>query len=304
MRLHTPFALAALLVLALTTTTASAAATLKWSGMRNPCKISAGDGVTKLDTKIGKFLTQESDEEWARAIFNVNRRLPGSTPWVTVAVGEMPETTLPGPAAREKYLARMDELGVEVFLELMPVKTNDVARLIDQWLGRLKHHRCVKGLGVDLEFYNRVDDATARAWDEQIKRHHLAYRLFLKHWDTSHMPPTYRGNGDIIFIDTSSEASVATLNAEFAKWAAHFAPSACAFQIGYPADEDGMDGKNTDGWWKLPDPIKDWANSLVAGIQHPTQEIGILWVCAKSGKTYNANWDLTKPVPRPGGGAK
>jgi hypothetical protein len=35
----------------------SIAATLKWSGMRNPCKTSAEDGVTKLATKIGKFTT-------------------------------------------------------------------------------------------------------------------------------------------------------------------------------------------------------------------------------------------------------
>src|SRR6185436_6132179 len=109
----------------------------------------------------------------------------------------------------------------------------------------------------------------------------------------------YRGKGDLIFIDTSSEASVEELNAAYASWAAHFAPSACAFQIGYPADEDGMDGSNATGWWKLPDPIKDWGNSLLSKIDHPTQEIGILWVCVKSGKTYNAKWDLTRGATLP-----
>lgn len=89
------------------------------------------------------------------------------------------------------------------------------------------------------------------------------------------------------------------MNADYTKWAEHFAPSACAFQIGYPADEDGMDGKNTTGWWKLKDPIKDWGNSLLAGIKHPKQEIGILWVCVKSGKTYNAKWDLTQGATLP-----
>jgi hypothetical protein len=83
------------------------------------------------------------------------------------------------------------------------------------------------------------------------------------------------------------------LNTDFAQWAAHFAPSACAFQIGYPADEDGMDGKNTGGWWRLQDPIKDWGQALLAKINNPQQELGLLWVCAKSGKSYNAKWDLT-----------
>jgi ribosomal protein S21 len=44
-------------------------------------------------------------------------------------------------------------LGVDVFLELMPRRTNDVPALIDGALRRFKHHVCVKGLGVDLEFY-------------------------------------------------------------------------------------------------------------------------------------------------------
>ena len=113
------------------------------------------------------------------------------------------------------------------------------------------------------------------------------------------MPPTYRGKGDMIFINTSSEAEVDALNTEFARWAAHFAPSACAFQIGYPADEDGMDGKNTTGWWKLSDPIKDWGQSLIQKIESPKQEIGLLWVCVKSGKTYNTKWDLTKGATLP-----
>src|SRR6185436_19304775 len=52
--------------------------------------------------------------------------------------------------------------------------------------------------------------------------------------------------------------------------------------------------KNTSGWWKLQDPIKNWGDSLLAKIGNPEQEIGLLWVCVKSGKSYNAHWDLTK----------
>lgn len=268
-------------------------ATFKWSGIRNPCKVSAEDGVTQLGTKIGKFIALERDE-WAQAIFNVNNRFPGSTPWATMAVGPVPDAVTSALEAPEQFLQRMDELGVEILLELYPRKTNDVAAAIDTWVGRFKRYRCVKGLGVDLEYYKPVDDASAQAWDEKIKSHNPAYRMFFKHWEQRFMPPGYRGRGDIIFINTSSEASVEALTAEFTQWAAHFAPSACAFQIGYPADEDGMDGKNTSGWWRLQDPIRDWGNSLLAKIANAQQEIGLLWVCAKSGKSYNANWDLTR----------
>jgi hypothetical protein len=113
------------------------------------------------------------------------------------------------------------------------------------------------------------------------------------------MPPTYRGAGDMIFINTSSEATPESLNAEFAEWARRFAPSAVAFQIGYPADEDGMDGDKTKGWRKFDDPIHDWGQALLKEIGDTDQQIGLLWVCAKSGKTYNADWDLTKGAKLP-----
>ena len=269
------------------------AAALKWTGMRNPCKVSAEDGVTKLGTKIGKFVTLRN-EEWGHAIFNVNNRFQGSTPWTTVAVGPVPDAITPAPEAQDALFKYLGGLGVEVFLEIYPRKTNDVSAEIDKWLSRFKGHPCVKGLGIDLEYYKRVDDAAAKAWDERIKAHNPQYRMFLKHWEQGYMPPSYRGKGDIIFINTSSEASVEALNADFTQWAARFAPSACAFQIGYPADEDTMDGKNTGGWWKLQDPIRNWGDALLAKIAAPDQELGLLWVCVKSRKSYNANWDLTK----------
>jgi hypothetical protein len=279
--------------------TAASAAELKWSGMRLPCKVSAGDGVTNLGTKIGTFTTL-SKEESAQAIASVNRRFPDSRPWATWAVGVVPDAAAVTDAAQEEALTHLDKLGVDIYLELYPRKTNtNVVGAIDEWLGKLKHHSCVKGFGVDLEYYKRVDDATAKSWDETIKAHNPKYRMFLKHWQAEFMPPSYRGRGDLIFICTSSEETVNTLNDGFAKWATQFAPTACAFQIGYPADEDGMDGRNTGGWWKLSDPIKDWGTSLLAKIENPKQEIGLLWVAVKSGKTYNTSWDLTK-LPAPG----
>src|SRR5262245_52279445 len=93
--------------------TSTPAGTLKWSGMRNPCKISAEDGVTKLSTKIGKFIALQNDE-WAHAIFNVNNRFPGSTPWATMAVGPVPDASTPALEEQERFLDRMTELGVEI----------------------------------------------------------------------------------------------------------------------------------------------------------------------------------------------
>jgi hypothetical protein len=274
-----------------------------WVGMRNPCKVSGEDGLNEkqLDKKIGKFILLPNADAWVNAIFNVQSRFPKSRPWVTWSVGAVRDAQPVSDATQEACLTRMDELGVDVYLELAPEKNDNVSEMIDVGLAKLKHHPSVKGLGVDLEFFKHVDDATAKAWDEQIKAVNPSYRLFFKHWEETFMPPTYRGKGDIIFINTSSEASVDALNDEFANWAHRYAPSAVAFQIGYPADEDGMNGDKTKGWFALRDPIGDWGEQMLTKLGNTDQQIGLLWVCAKSGKTYNSQWDLTKGAQLPSG---
>src|SRR5687767_6967318 len=96
-----------------------------WTGMRNPCKRSAEDGLNEkqLGKKIGSFVTLASKGEWAQAIFNVNNRFPGSRPWVTWGVGELKGATPLTDAQHEEYLDHMDALGVDVFLELWPSGT-------------------------------------------------------------------------------------------------------------------------------------------------------------------------------------
>jgi hypothetical protein len=293
------FTLALVSVLA---TATYAADSFTWVGVRSPVKTSAEDGVTKLGVKIGKFVVLQTDDEWKNVMANVTGKFPGARPWVTLAVGELPEpsATTQSVEAHEAFVQLMDKQGVDVYLEVWPKKT-DVGGLIDTWLGRFKKYKNVRGFGVDLEFYKpTVDDATAQAWDEKIKAHNPEYRLFFKHWLIKQMPPTYRGKGDLIFICTGSEGTLDELNDTFAKWAAHFSPHACAFQIGYPADEDGMDGKNDKGWWKLKDPVKDWGQMLLEKTKgnDPKQQLGLIWVCTKSGKTYNQGWDLTKPAKK------
>ncbi len=298
----------------------AAATHFAWTGMRSPCKVSAEDGLNQkqLGKKIGRFMAIDDPAAWANAIGAVHSRYPGSKAWVTWTVGPMRDATTQPDAVHEACLSRFDELGVVVFLELAPINKNtDVPGDIDVWLGKFKSHRAIAGVSVDLEYFKKVDDATAKAWDEQIKKIDPSYRLMLKHWEQAYMPPTYRGNGviaagsarggangassggasaagDMIFVCTSSEESVDALNVAFTEWAEHFSPSAVAFQFGYPADEDGMDGTAKTGWWKLDDPIKSWGDDLLARLKNPNQQLGLIWVCAKSGKTYNAKWDLTK----------
>src|SRR3954467_12439140 len=113
-------------VLFLSTITAAFSSHLKWSGARLPAKASAGDGVIKLSSKIGTFFTPTNADEAVQIVFNVNRRFSGSHPWATLAAGKVPGAIPIAPEVTEQILSRMDDLGVDIFLEIYPHKTDDV----------------------------------------------------------------------------------------------------------------------------------------------------------------------------------
>ncbi len=270
-------------------------ATFAWTGIRCPAKISQKEGISGYPNKIGTFTLLSGKEDWGQCVFNVNNRFQSSKPWATWAVGTIPENITPlSDQKHNEYLSYMDLLGVSIFLELIPTNQN-VVTLINDNLTKFGNHSCVSGIGIDLEYYTGTVDP--KAWDDKAKSFKSTYRLYMKHWETAKMG-TYRGKGDLIFICTSSEGTVSSLTDAFASWATTFAPNAVAFQIGYPADEDAENGSK-GGWAAFADPIKDWGSQILTKITNASQEVGILWVTVKSGKSYNTSWDLTKGAKLP-----
>ena len=230
---------------------------------------------------------------WQSAIAAMTSRFEGSTACAVWLVGVMAKKPryahldfpANGPACpnvefdsvdkHERYLDYFDKSGAKIFLQVEPANA-DVPTLIDLVLGRYKHHACVIGFGVDVE-WNRasdkpktgleVDDATARAWEARVKFHNPAYRLFLKHWDKRWMPPTYRG--DIVFVDDSQIfPDMESMVKEFSEsWAPAFYPNLVMFQVGYNSDKP---------WWsKLADPPKTLGDAIRARVK---QNLGIIWV--------------------------
>lgn len=204
---------------------------------------------------------------WARVGQEMAARFSGATPeaiWIVGRVkGDGVQLSFPVPAgdplivgtdedANEATLALFDKLGFRVWLQVEPVNAS-VERLIGLMLDRYAHHRCVVGVGVDVEWYRShtpdegqaVSDAEATAWLAAARAHNPAYRLFLKHWLVEKMPPTVRDG--LLFVDDSQIfPSMDALVTNFAEWARAFAPSPVAFQFGYPSDRP---------WWsRLDDP--------------------------------------------------
>lgn len=158
----------------------------------------------------------------------------------------------------EAYLLEFDRRGIDVWLQVEPGDA-DVERLIDLTLSRYRHHPCVVGFGVDIEWFRKteawdgraVTDAEVRAWDRRVKSHNPSYRIFLKHYMSSKMPPTVRG--DVLFInDSQGFRSLRAMVHEFRGWGRRFSPAEVGFQFGYPLDRK---------WWNRTD---DPAGEIVA----------------------------------------
>jgi hypothetical protein len=175
----------------------------------------------------------------------------------------------------EPYFDYFDENGIKVFLQVEPANA-DMIELIDLVLGRYKHHPCVMGFGVDVEWYRvsdnpgtgmKISDELAEQWEKRVKMHNPDYKIFLKHWDYNWMPPKYKG--DIVFVDDSQELpSLDAMVDEFNVWADRFFPNPVVFQIGYRSDKK---------WWeKFNDPPKYLGEKIAEKTEG--QQVGIIWV--------------------------
>jgi hypothetical protein len=151
-------------------------------------------------------------------------------------------------------------------------------------------HPCIKGFGVDVEWYGDSDpneDGESisvsgvngiynilKGWGHNLK-------LFLKHWDRGQaikqaIPTASQGlKADIIVIDDSQgfDNDFATQKSEFKAWLDFYSPNPVGFQIGYPADYH---------WWKNLGGKKIDKNVTgllkYFGTANGARNIGFVWV--------------------------
>ncbi|MFH0733303.1 MAG: T9SS type A sorting domain-containing protein [bacterium] len=227
---------------------------------------------------------------WANAGHFISGKFTGAAPasiWIVSLYIDNGQTQLnfPNPGGsypyisfinsdqNEVYLNRFDQEGIKVWLQVEPGAAS-IDTLIHIVLNKYKHHSCVVGFGVDVEWFNaqsssggrKVTNAEAERWEQKVKSFNPNYTLFLKHYGQAWMPPTYRG--DILFVDDSQQfSSLNSMINEFTLWGNKFKPNKVAFQFGYSIDKP---------WWSvLNDPIKTIGNSLFTGI---TNCYGVFWV--------------------------
>ncbi len=223
----------------------------------------------------GEFISNKFSNVSPAAIWIVSLYLSGGYTQLNFPNpgGNYPYVYFIGSDYNESYLTLFDLKGIKVWLQVEPGAAN-IDTLIHIVLNKYKHHSCIAGFGIDVEWYNtqsnsggqKVTDIEAKRWEKKVKSIDSNYTLFLKHYGQNWMPPTYRG--DILFVDDSQDfTSLSAMVSEFKAWGNKFKPNKVAFQFGYPIDKP---------WWsKLNDPIKTIGNSLFTNI---TNCYGVFWV--------------------------
>ncbi len=235
-----------------------------------------------------------SPQYWSNAGYSMSGFFPGSQPagiWIVSLYIDNGITQLNFPSdgtsypyinfiwedRNEEWLDYFDQSGLKVWLQVEPGAA-DIDTLISIVLNRYKHHSCVIGFGVDVEWYNthqypggqQVADADAERWEQNVKNIDSSYSLFLKHYTSNRMPDNYRG--EIIFVDDSQDFGFASnpfqyMINEFTQWGNKFSPNKVAFQFGYPADRN---------WWsQLSNPPGDIGNALFNNINNCA---AVFWV--------------------------
>jgi hypothetical protein len=225
---------------------------------------------------------------WAAQAKKFAARFPGAVPTIIEIVSTYQdddstqfEFARPGDVAQtakgmqftrgrldhEKALAEYDRQGVQAIVQVEPGSA-DMVRCLQIIHRKFAKHSCVVGLGLDAEWFftkqspkkegRPISDAEAKAWLEATLAMNPKYTLFLKHFSSKHLPPTYR-HPRLWFLDDSQEfQSTDECLADFKDWARHCPGTTTGYQFGYKADR---------AWWsKIENPPVDLGRRIQTSI--------------------------------------
>lgn len=188
----------------------------------------------------------------------------------------------------EDYLTAMDNAGLSVWLQVEPGDA-DLVELATEVMTRYKNHPCVKGFGIDVEWYeyrkrtyqeegdsSKLKNTLAKKVLDAVRAINPEYTVFVKHWDTAWLPTRMEG---LIYVNDSQQfMNMDQVISEFSDWARTYAPQPVMFQIGYDAD--------TWIWNKYTNPAKEFGQAIIDGCKSGN-EVGIIWVDFTLSKVIN-----------------
>ena len=182
----------------------------------------------------------------------------------------------------EPYLTALDAAGYSVWLQVEPGNA-DLLELAKEVMNHYKHHKCVKGFGIDVEWYKpegtngrgtKLNSTTAGNVLAEVRKVKQSYTVFVKHWDKKWLPGVIDG---LIYVNDSQGfwaredyTALERMTNEFSAWAENYAPCPVMFQIGYESDKSGI-------WGSMTNPVKE-LGTAIADACTSGNRIGIIWV--------------------------
>ena len=173
----------------------------------------------------------------------------------------------------ENILTKFDKAGINAWLQVEP-GDNDIITLAKIVFKQYGHHSCVKGFGIDLEWWYRRSDGKGKKLTDDYARQIVnyvrsinpKYTVFAKHWDPKFMPESYI-EGMVYVDDSQGLESMSNARSEFRYWAKKFSKNPVMFQIGYAADRKL--------WGNSP---IDFAKAISEEVTKYNEHVGIIWV--------------------------
>ena len=259
---------------------------IKWAGLRSSPYGFEQDGTDKSFPSVDDFDTYAS---------KMAANYPGSNGafvWIVGVVEEKTWNCYMNFPVKNKEIAKVygsnedenieflnmaSQKGYNVWLQVESGDA-DIYKLAWLILNRYKNFPCVKGFGVDIEWYqpegtkgygSKITDNVAEKLNKIAKMVNPNYTVFFKHWTSRWMPESYRS--DLIFVtDSQGLGSIDEYKSAMERWASKFSPNPIFLQIGYDSDEGKV-------WGSLKKPTKDLGTYITQDITD-SNPIGIIWV--------------------------
>ncbi len=197
-------------------------------------------------------------------------------------LGPMPYVGYDTQADPEVMLTAFDNAGLSIILGIEPGNA-DIYILADKILNKYKNHPCVKGFGLDNEWYKTesgnvtMTSAEAIKFRDTIKAVNSNYKVLLKHYNASRLPKDI--SGITYLTDTCGFTTFDEAISDYISWANSFSGSEIAYQFGYDEMECGED----PNWWLNLAPRPGYGeaavkifDSISASINNPIYSI--YWV--------------------------
>jgi len=277
------------------------------------CKSSPYPLLTGVRESIYGLATQEAThEEWNNAfwgmhwragrapkigLFNISAIIGNDCRYNFVDPGGVsdPNITFTGTDTQEAMFDDFDDDGDLAIYLGIELGEADPTEAIEVALDRYGGHSCVKGIVIDLEWWD-VDGAgnysvqltktMAESWLSTIQGYDNGYNLLLRHPNPDILPPNDPDFDTDIWCICDDQGFVGLNGAGdymipmFQAFVDQFPNHTVILQIGYnDIWSDGGETRNDKDWWGgYGDPPGVITQAILDNIASSTQTIGIVWV--------------------------